>query len=89
MRVLHEPLFTASSSFIIVSIRTGRHNGSVKEPTRHTIIRQSDEPKLEIGETVPVKEGVVGVVIARYVPSDPKSDEVHYIVEVRPEDEKA
>lgn len=87
--MLHEPLFPPSSSFIIVSIRTGRHNGSVKEPTRHTIIRRSDEPMLEIGETVSVKEGVVGVVVARFVPSGPKSNEVHYIVEVRPEDEKA
>jgi hypothetical protein len=41
-----------------------RHNGQMKEATRQTLIRHSDEPKLEIGDTVLIKEGVVGVVLA-------------------------
>jgi hypothetical protein len=62
----------------------------VKEPTRHTVIRRSDEPKLEIGDTVSIREGVVGVVLTRYIPSGTKSENVHYIVEIRPADgEKA
>ena len=61
---------------------TERHNGQVKEPIRHTIIRRTDEPKLEIGETITIKEAVTGVVLARYVPSNPECNEVHYIVEV-------
>jgi hypothetical protein len=60
----------------------------VKEPTQQTVIRRSDEPKLEVGDTVSIKEGVVGVVLARYVPSGTKSNEVHYIVEVRPADDE-
>jgi hypothetical protein len=59
-------------------------NGQVDEPPRRTITRRSDEPKLEIGEIIPIKEGVIGIVHARYVPSN-KADEVHYIVELRPD----
>lgn len=58
-----------------------RHNGDVKEATRHTLIRRSDEPKLEVGDTVEIKEGVVGVVLARFIFSGGKPDETHYIVE--------
>jgi hypothetical protein len=57
-----------------------RHNGQV---SRQTITRRPDEPKFEIGDTVPVKEGVVGVVLARYMPSGDGRNEVHYIVELR------
>jgi hypothetical protein len=46
-----------------------RHNGQMKEATRQILIRHSDEPKLEIGDTVLIKEGVVGVVLARFTPS--------------------
>ena len=61
----------------------------MKEAPRHTtLIRRSDEPKLEIGDTVTVREGAVGVVLARFIPPD-KSNEVHYIVELRPETEKS
>jgi len=56
----------------------------VKEPTRQTVIRRSDEPKLEIGDTVLIKEGVVGVVLAGFVPSRVECNEVHYIVELTP-----
>jgi hypothetical protein len=58
----------------------------VKEaPVRQTLKRHSDEPKLEIGSTVPIKEGVVGVVLARFIPSGEKvRNEVHYIVELTP-----
>jgi hypothetical protein len=55
--------------------------GLVKEAPRHTIRRRLDEPKLEIGDTVSIKEGVIGVVLARYIPSGGR-DEVCYIVEV-------
>ena len=48
--------------------------------------RRPDEPKLEIGDLVSIKEGVVGVVLARYAPSG-TTGEVHYIVELR--DDKA
>lgn len=55
--------------------------GLVKEAPRHTIRRRLDEPKLEIGQTISLKEGVVAVVLARYIPSGGR-DEVCYIVEV-------
>jgi hypothetical protein len=57
----------------------------VDEPPRRTITRRPDEPRLKIGERVPMKEGVVGIVLAHYVRSD-KTDEVHYVVELRPDD---
>ena len=55
----------------------------MQEATRRTIIRRSDEPKLEIGDNVPTKEGVAGVVLARFIPSGEKRNEVHYIVELK------
>ncbi len=63
-----------------------RHNGDVKEPTRQILIRRSDEPKLEISDNVLIKEGVVGVVLARFSPSGEGRNEVHYIVELKPAD---
>jgi hypothetical protein len=52
-------------------------------PPLRTIARRSDEPKLEIGETISIEEGLVGVVLARYTRSgDPRHD-IHYIVELR------
>ena len=62
-----------------------RHNGWVKETTRQTLIRRSDEAKLEIGDTVPIGEGVVGVVLARFTPSGESCNEVHYVVELKPD----
>jgi hypothetical protein len=59
---------------------------SMNEISRRTITRRTDEPKLEPGDTVPIKEGVFGVVLARYTPSGDKQNEVHYIVELRPHD---
>ena len=55
----------------------------MKEATRQTLRRRSDGTKLEIGDALPIKEGVVGVVFARYIPSGERSNEVHYIVELR------
>lgn len=55
--------------------------GLVKEPPHHTIKRRSDEPKLQTGDRVSLKEGGIGVVLARYTPSGGR-DEVRYIVEV-------
>ena len=63
-----------------------RQNGRMKdEPQRQTLRRRQDEPKLEVGDVVEVKNGVVGVVLARYKPSGERRNEVHYIVELRPE----
>jgi hypothetical protein len=55
--------------------------GLVKEAPRHTIRCRSDEPKLELGETISLNEGVAGVVLARYIPSG-RPNEVCYILEV-------
>jgi len=55
----------------------------VKEPERKTISRHPDEPKLEIGAIISIKDGVVGVVLARYTPSG-RPNEVRYIVELMP-----
>jgi len=52
-----------------------------EEPPHQTIKRRSDEPKLQIGEKVLVKEGVIGVVLARYTPSG-GHNEVCYVVEI-------
>jgi hypothetical protein len=55
---------------------------AVKEaPPHQTIKRRSDEPKLQIGDKVLVKDGVIGVVLARYRPSGGQN-EVCYVVEV-------
>jgi hypothetical protein len=66
---------------VYADINNGRKQ--VKEPPRQTVIRRSDESKLEVGDTVSIKEGVVGVVLARFVPSGAGHNEVHYIVELR------
>ena len=55
--------------------------GQVKEPRHQTVTRRSDEPKLEIGEVVQIKQGVGGVVVARYTVSGDESQDLHYIVE--------
>jgi hypothetical protein len=55
------------------------------EPQRQTLRRRADEPKLEVGDLVEIKDGVVGVVLARFKPSGERRNEVHYIVELRPE----
>jgi hypothetical protein len=55
----------------------------MKEAPRQTLIRRPDEPKLEVGNTVLIKEGVVGVVLARFIHSGERSNEVHYIVELK------
>lgn len=60
---------------------------AVKEPSRQTIRRRLDDPKLEVGETISLKDDANGVVIARYIPSG-RSDEVCYIVEVISDDQK-
>ena len=56
-------------------------------PPRQTIKHPSDEPKLEIGDVVQIRQGVFGVVLARFIPSGENSNEVHYIVELRSEEE--
>jgi hypothetical protein len=53
----------------------------VKEAPRQTIKRSVEEPKLEIGERISIREGVTAVVLARYIPSG-KQNQVCYIVEL-------
>jgi hypothetical protein len=62
--------------------------GEVKEAPHRTITRRSDEPKLEIGDTFSLEEGLVGVVLARYTRSGDARHDVHYIVELRQETKK-
>ena len=57
----------------------------MNEAPRRTIARRSDEPKLEIGDKILFEEGVVGVVLARYLRSGDLRHDVHYIVELRRE----
>jgi hypothetical protein len=61
--------------------------GEVNQAPHRTVTRRADEPKLEIGEKIPIEEGVVGVVLARYTRSSDSRNDVHYIVELRPEAE--
>jgi hypothetical protein len=63
-----------------------RQNGQVKEAPRQTLVRRSDEPKLEIGDTVLIREGVVGLVLARFIPAGERRNEVHYIIQLKPDD---
>jgi hypothetical protein len=63
-----------------------RQNGQVKEAPRQTLIRRSDEPKFEIGDAVLIRDGVVGLVLARFIPAGGKRNEVHYIVQLKPDD---
>ena len=60
----------------------------MKEAARQTLVRRSDEPKLDIGDNVLIKEGVLGVVIARFAPSGERRNEVHYIVQLKPDETK-
>jgi hypothetical protein len=46
--------------------------------------RPTDEPQLDLGDRVAIKDGVVGVVLARYKPSG-STDQIHYVLELRPE----
>jgi hypothetical protein len=58
----------------------------VKQPPPHpTVACRSDEPKLEIDDEIPMGEGIVGVVLASYTPSGDARNDVHYIVELKPE----
>ena len=67
----------------VVALQQLGHNGHVPEAPRQTIRRRDDEPKLEIGEMLAIKGGVIGVVLARFVPSgDNTRNEVHYIGEL-------
>ncbi len=58
----------------------------MKETPRQTLVRRSDEPKFEIGDAVLIREGVVGLVLARFIPAGERRNEVHYIVQLKPED---
>ena len=58
----------------------------VKEAQRQILRRRLDEPKLEVGDIVSLKDES-GIVLARYIPSG-RANEVCYIVEVISNDEK-
>ena len=59
--------------------------GELKQAPHRTVTRRWDEPKLEIGDTISMEEGLVGVVLARYTRSGNARHDVHYIVELRQE----
>jgi hypothetical protein len=59
----------------------------VKEAPHRTVTRRLNEPKLEIGDTISIEEGLVGVILARYTRSGDDRHDVHYIVELRREAE--
>jgi hypothetical protein len=59
--------------------------GEVKQAPHRTVTRRSDEPELEIGDTISIEEGLVGVVLARYTQSYNARHDVHYIVELQRE----
>jgi hypothetical protein len=62
-----------------------RDNKEVNEAPRQTLKRRIDEPLLDIGDAVSIKDGVMGVVLARYSPSgEGGQNEIYYIVELRP-----
>jgi hypothetical protein len=78
--------FTTSKSFRFTWCVT---MGEVNQPPPHrTITRRSDEPQLEIGDKIPMGEGVVGVVLACYTRSSDARNEVYYVVELRREAEE-
>jgi hypothetical protein len=65
---------------VLITDRSHQRSGyraQVKEPECKTISRHPDEPKLEIGDSVPIKEGVVGVILARFTTSGERRNEVH------------
>ena len=52
----------------------------LKEALHQTIRRRLDEPRLELGAAISLKDGATGVILARYVRSG-RPDEVCYVVE--------
>jgi hypothetical protein len=50
------------------------------EPSRVDQMNPSSKSR----EIIPIEEGVIGIVLARYLPSN-NPGEVHYIVELRPD----
>ena len=62
--------------------------GAMKQAPYRTVTRRWEEPKLEIGDMISIEEGLVGVVLARYLRSGDARNDVHYIVELRREGEE-
>jgi hypothetical protein len=58
----------------------------VKDARLETIERRFDEPRLELGDTISLNDGLIGVVLARYTPAAHK-EEVRYIVQVQADGE--
>jgi hypothetical protein len=61
--------------------------GAMSQAPHRSITRRGDEPMLEIGDKIRMEEGIVGVVLARYIPSG-RQDQVCYVVELLPDDEE-
>lgn len=51
----------------------------MKEAPRQTIKHSTDQPTLDVGDTISIREGMNGVVLARYTPSHGQN-EVCYVV---------
>ena len=62
--------------------------GELKQAPHRTVTRRWDEPKLEIGDTISLEEGLAGVVLARYTRSGDGRNDVHLIVKLRGEAEE-
>ncbi len=74
------PLVTVRSRHLGVAACARMEVVKEEPPLYRTIRRRSDEPKLQIGETVSLKAGT-GKVVARYKPSGGQ-DEICYVVEI-------
>lgn len=53
----------------------------MKESPRQTVKYSMDQPTLVVGDTISIREGMDGVVLARYTPSYGRN-EVCYVVEL-------
>src|SRR5215831_9676671 len=62
--------------------------GGVKQVPHRTVVRRWDEPKLEVGDTISMAVGLVGVVLARYTRSGDARNYVRHIIELRGEAEE-
>ena len=63
-------------------VRSGASQLEEVKQAHRTVTRRWDEPKLEIGAKIPMEEGLVGVVLARYTRSGDARNDVYYIVEI-------
>ncbi len=59
---------------------------AVAKPTRFEVVRDVNDPPLSLGETVEIREGLSGTIIAQYVSADDHT-KAKYIVEPNPSEE--